>query len=137
MSRKNSNDSSTTKTLKLTFHHVGIPVTSALSENTHNPALKMRAEGYFETPYAIEWMEFDDDNNLPEVIKTQPHVAYVVEDLEAAIKGRELVLAPCSPAEGVTVAFVLEGRDLIEFLQFDKPEQEVWPHPNKFLLNCL
>jgi len=35
------------------------------------------------------------------------------------------------------VAFILEGRDLIEFLQFDKPEEEVWPHPNKFLLESL
>ena len=36
-----------------------------------------------------------------------------------------------------SVAFVLEGRDLIEFLEFDKAEHEVWPHPNKFMLELI
>lgn len=122
---------------KMTFHHVGIPTKNHLPEKSHNPDLKMHAVGYFETPYAMEWLNFDEDSTLPEVIKNQPHIGYVVKDLESAIKGREVVLEPRSPYPGVTVAFVLEGRDLIEFLQFDRPEEEVWPHPNKFLLECL
>jgi len=121
----------------LTFHHVGIPITEKLPEETYNPALSMHATGYFDSPYAMEWMEFDKNSKLPDIIKTQPHIGYVVEDLKKAIKGRKIILEPTSPCEGVTVAFILEGRDLIEFLQFDKPEQEVWPHPNKFLLECL
>ena len=48
-----------------------------------------------------------------------------------------MILEPTSPTEGVTIAFILDGRDLIEFLQFDKPEKDVWPHPHKFLLECL
>ena len=122
---------------KMTFHHVGIPTTNYLPEDSHNADLKMHATGYFETPYAMEWMNFDEDSSLPEVIKTQPHIGYVVENLEDAISGRNIVLAPTSPAPGVKVAFVLEGRDLIEFLQFDRPEHEVWPHPNKFMLERI
>ena len=77
-------------------------------------------------------MHFDEDNNLPEIIKTVPHVAYVVHDLEAALKGKDIVLPPESPCEGVTVAFIMDGRNLVELMQFDRPEQEIWPHPNKF-----
>jgi len=121
----------------MTFHHVGIPTKNHLPEESHDSALKMHATGYFETPYAMEWMNFDEDSSLPEIIKTQPHIGYVVENLESAIKGRNIILEPTSPSSGVTVAFILEGRDLIEFLQFDRPEEEVWPHPNKFLLECL
>jgi len=125
------------KHLNLTFHHVGIPANEKLPDDTYDMSLKMHATGYFDSPYAVEWMEFDDDSSLPDIIKKQPHVAYVVDDLQKAIYGRNIVLEPTSPCDGVTVAFVLEGRDLIEFLQFDKPEEEVWPHPNKFLLKCL
>ena len=64
---------------KLTFHHVGIPVTDKLPESSYNESLKMRATGYFDSPYAIEWMEFDEDNILPEIIKTQPHIGYVLK----------------------------------------------------------
>jgi hypothetical protein len=122
---------------KLTFHHVGIPITEDLPADTYNSALKMHATGYFDSPYAMEWMKFGKDSPLPEIIRKQPHIGYVVDDLQKAINGRQVILKPTSPCEGVTVAFVVEGRDLIEFLQFDKPEEEVWPHSNKFLLECL
>ena len=122
---------------KLTFHHVGIPVINKLTKSSYNESLKMSSIGYFDSPYAMEWMEFDDDNELPEIIKTQPHIGYVVENLEEAIVGRNVILEPNSPTEGVTIAFILDGRDLIEFLQFDKPEEDVWPHPHKFLLESL
>ncbi|MBC3767135.1 VOC family protein [Neptunicella marina] len=124
------------KTQKMTFHHVGIPVNEKLHGGVYNEALKMSAQGYFDTPYAVEWMQFDDDNDLPEIIKTQPHVAYVVDDLLAALKGREIILQPNSPCDGVKTAFIKDGANLIELMQFDKPEQQVWPHPNKFLLEC-
>ncbi len=122
---------------KLVFHHVGIPTKNHLPEESHNSDFKMHATGYFETPYAMEWMNFDENSNLPEIIKTQPHIGYVVDSFEDAIKGRNVILEPTSPSSGVTVAFILDGRDLIEFLQFDRPEEEVWPHPNKFLLESL
>ncbi|HFK7185647.1 TPA: hypothetical protein ACG0BA_001261 [Serratia odorifera] len=122
---------------KIKFHHVGIPVTEGLPAETYNPQLKMHATGYFESPYAIEWMEFDKESTLPEIIRTQPHIGYVVEDLQKAIKGRHVILAPTSPCDGVRVSFILEGRDLIEFIQFYKPEEAVWPHPTKFLIENL
>ncbi len=51
---------------EIVFHHVGIPITENLPDETYNPELKMHATGYFESPYAIEWMEFDKDSSLPE-----------------------------------------------------------------------
>jgi len=36
------------------------------------------------------------------------------------------------PANGVTVAFIVDHGAPIEFLQFDRPESEVWPHDGKF-----
>ncbi|MEW6991643.1 VOC family protein [Colwelliaceae bacterium 6441] len=117
---------------KLRFHHVGIPTDRKLSDVDYNDELKFHGQGYFDNPYGIEWHNFDEDNQLNDIIKTRPHVGFVVDDLEEAIKGKEVLLAPTSPTEGVVVAFILDGENLIELLQFNKPEQEVWPHPNKF-----
>lgn len=116
----------------LHFHHVGIPVKEKMKGMSYNKALKLHATGYFDNPYGIEWMYFDDDNPLPDIIKTMPHVAYRVDDLDEAIKGKNIILAPENPEEGVTVAFILDDINLIELLQFDKPESQIWPHPNKF-----
>ena len=99
---------------------------------SYDKELKLYSTGYFENPYGIEWMYFEDDNPLPDIIKRMPHVAYRVDNLPEAIKGKNVILAPESPAEGVTVAFILDGNNLIEFLQFDRPEEQIWPHPKKF-----
>ena len=41
---------------------------------------------------------------------------------------KEVIIEPNSPAKGVTVAFIVENGAPIEFLQFDGPESETWPH---------
>lgn len=117
---------------KLQYHHVGIPTDKPLPEEDYSPQYKMTASGYFQSQFGVEWMSFDSDCPLPELVKTVPHVGFVVDDLNAAIAGKEIIIEPNSPTEGVTVAFIVENGAPIEFLQFDRPESEIWPHDAKF-----
>ncbi len=114
------------------FHHVGIPTDKDLPEEDYIPAYKTYASGYLESPYGIEWLKFDPDCALPDLVKTLPHVAFVVRDIKKAIKGREIIIAPNSPSPGVKVAFIVHNGAPVEFLQFDRPEDEVWPKGAKF-----
>ena len=108
---------------ELRFHQFGIPTSDVLADSEYNKTLKMHATGYFESPYAIEWMNFDDDNPLPDIIKTVSHVAFVVDDLHAALVGKNAVRAPSSPDEGFTVAFITVCTNLVELLNFDHPAE--------------
>jgi len=117
---------------QLRFHHIGIPTDREMPPEDYNAKLKMHASGYFDSPYAVEWMKFDADNDLPELVKTVPHAAFVVDDIQRALEGKTVIVEPSSPSDGVTTAFIVDNGAPIEFLQFDRPEQEVWPHPNKF-----
>ncbi|MCX7056378.1 MAG: hypothetical protein NTZ79_04075 [Proteobacteria bacterium] len=119
---------------RIRFHHVGFPTDRPLPAREHIGTLKRTDSGYFDNPYGIEWHQFDADNELPAQIRTMPHVAFVVEDLQSALLGKEVVLAPTSPTAGVRVAFILDNHALIEFLEFDRPEELIWPHPGKFTL---
>jgi len=67
-----------------------------------------------------------------ELVKTVAHVAFVVDDLDAAIAGKEILIEPNSPIEGLTVAFIVDGGAPIEFMQFDSPESEIWPPNAKY-----
>ena len=120
--------------LELKYHHIGIPTNKPLPEEDYNEAYKLYASGFFQSSYGVEWMKFDPDCPLPELVKTVPHVAFVVDDLETAIAGKEILIKPSSPTEGVTVAFIADNGAPIEFLQFDRPESEIWPRPDKH--NC-
>jgi len=113
--------------VKLRYHHVGIPTTRELPQADRLAEHKVAASGYLESPYGIEWMSFDPDCPLPELVKTVSHVAFVVEDLAEAIRGKAILIAPNSPGEGITVAFIVDNGAPVELLQFDRPENEVWP----------
>jgi len=118
--------------LKLRYHHVGIPTQRSLPEEDYIPEFKLYASGYAQSPYGVEWMKFDPDCPLPELVKQVPHVAFVVDDLEEAIAGKDILIAPNSPSPGLTVAFIVDNGAPVEFLQFDRPEDEVWPEAAKF-----
>lgn len=114
------------------YHHVGIPTDVPHPDDEYVEKYKLYASGYFQSPYGVEWMRFDPDCPLPELVKTVPHVAFVVDDLEAAIADKEVLIEPNSPTEGVTVAFIVDNGAPIELLQFDRPGSEIWPHNAKF-----
>jgi hypothetical protein len=66
------------------------------------------------------------------LVRKVPHVGFIVDDLEEAIAGREILIAPNCPVDGITVAFIVDNGAPVEFLQFDRPEAEVWPQGAKF-----
>jgi hypothetical protein len=116
---------------QLKYHHVGIPTQRELPENDYIPELKCYASGFADSEYGIEWMKFDKDCSIPELVKTVPHIAFVTDNLEA-IKGKEIVIKPNSPSEGVTVAFIIENGAPVEIMQFKNPENEIWPDNAKY-----
>ncbi|MDF1558753.1 MAG: hypothetical protein P1P83_00960 [Bacteroidales bacterium] len=109
------------------YHHLGIPTKRKLPEKDYIPHLKLFASGFEESPYGIEWMNFDEDCRLPDLVKSVPHIAFVVDDLGEALKEKEIIIEPNSPSKGTTVAFIVENGAPIELLQFDSPEDEFWP----------
>ena len=117
---------------ELRYHHVGIPTRRRLPEEDYSERYKLHASGYLDSPYGIEWMRFDDDCPIPDLVKTVPHVAFVVDDLEEAIAGKNVLIAPNSPSEGVRVAMIEDRGAPIEFLQFEDPQREYWPPDAKY-----
>jgi hypothetical protein len=55
---------------------------------------------------------------VPEIVRTLPHIAFAVDDLDEAVKGREILIAPNESSAGVRVAFILDDGAPIELLQF-------------------
>jgi len=103
------------------YHHLGIPTKSERDGETYLPHLKMYVSGFERSEYGVEWMRFDDDCPLPQLVRTVPHVAFEVDNLEEELEGKNVLIAPNSPSPGVVVAFIEEDGAPIEFLQVDLP----------------
>lgn len=106
------------------YHHIGIPTERPRAGEKYHRELKFYSSGLDSSAYGIEWMRFDADCDIPELVRTTPHVAFEVDNLEAELEGKEVIIAPNSPSEGVRVAFIVENDAPIEFLQIARPEDE-------------
>jgi hypothetical protein len=103
-----------------TYHHLGIPTNEKHNGEEYLEKFKTYVSGYESSPYGIEWMRYEPGAPLPELVKTVPHIAFEVDDLEKELEGKEILIQPNSPSEGVTVAFIVDNGAPVEFLQFTK-----------------
>jgi hypothetical protein len=88
--------------------------------------LKTFIVGHENSEYGVEWMRFEADAPIPELVRQVPHVAFEVSDLASELVGREILIAPNSPSDGVRVAFIVENGAPIELLEFTDPN-----HPDR------
>jgi len=102
----------------LRYHHLGIPTDTPRPGETHLERFKVFCTDHERNPFGIQWMRYEPGCELPEIVRTMPHVAFDVDDLEEALRGHEVLIPPNSPSEGVLVAFVLCDGAPVEFLQF-------------------
>lgn len=86
------------------------------------PDLQMTVSDHTRNPFGIQWQRYWKGAPYPELVKSVPHVAFEVDDLEEALKGHRVIIAPNSPSPGVLVAFIeVEGAP-VELLQIGRAE---------------
>ena len=101
----------------LKYHHLGIPTIEKKPGERYLEGYFVWVSGYEESNYKIEWMRYEPECTLPEIVKTVPHVAFEVENLTEAIKGKKVIIPPNRPSESNLVAFIEENGAPIEFIQ--------------------
>lgn len=100
------------------YHHLGMPTSERREDETYLEAFRVHVTSHKADPFRIEWMRFEDDAPVPELVKRVPHLAFQVEDLDSALEGHEVLIPPNSPSEEVRVAFIVHGGVPVEFLEF-------------------
>jgi len=100
------------------YHHLGIPTDTPREGEIHLAELGMHVSGFGTSPYGVEWMRFDDHSPVSELVRTVPHIAFEVDDLDAAVTGKELIGEVSSPMEGIRVAMILHNGMPVELLEF-------------------
>ncbi len=100
------------------YHHIGIPVNEPIPGERYIPHLKLYVKGFDTSPFGVELMRFEDDCPFDDIIKTKPHIAFEVPNLDEAIKGFELLGKPNSPINGVKVAMIKHNGVAIELMEF-------------------
>ncbi|AJI46030.1 helicase [Francisella tularensis subsp. novicida] len=111
------------------YHHIGIPVTEPRPGERYSPSMDMYTSGG-ELPGRVQYHRFGPKCSLDKLIQTMPHIAYKVSDLDQAIKDKNILLKPYFPIEGFRVAIIEENGAIIEFIETDLSDEEIWNKPN-------
>lgn len=102
------------------YHHMGIPTTEPHPGERYLPHLKMYVAGFDTSPFGIEWMRFEPECQVSDLVRTIPHIAFEVDDLEAALQGWTLLGDVGSPSNGVRVAMIIHNGAPVELIEFRK-----------------
>ncbi len=106
--------------MKKEFHHIGIPTNQRRPDEIYLAGIKLFITDATKSENRIEWLRFEVDSPLPEIMRRTAHVAYTVDNLDQALEGRKVIVAPFSPMEGLRVAFFVDGEAPVELLEFAK-----------------
>ena len=102
------------------YHHTGIPTDQPRDGECYLDEFKMYVSGFAESPFGIEWMRFEPDSPIAELVRTVPHVAFVVDDLDEALVGKTVLTPPNAPTAGLRVAMIVDNGCPIELMEFDQ-----------------
>jgi hypothetical protein len=102
------------------FHHIGIPTTEKMPDETYLPQFKFYVSGFPSSPFGIEWMRFEKDSPINLLIQRVPHIAFEVENLDQELKTHQfnILSHSNSPSNGVRVAMIEHNGAPIELIEF-------------------
>lgn len=99
------------------FSHIGIPTTEDKNWDGFYEPGKIHYTDFSKDEYGVEWIKFDSDSPMPEMMQKLPHVAFLVDNIEEALEGKEILVETFSPGEGVRVAFIVHNGSPVEFME--------------------
>ncbi len=100
-----------------TLAHIGIPVGEKPEKCTYLEGAKLYITDPSDSKNNIEFLYFEKECQMPDIVKNSTHIAYMVDDIDAEIKGAEVLIPPFMPLPTVKAAFVLEDGIPIELMQ--------------------
>mgnify|MGYP003824550611 CR=1 FL=1 len=102
------------------YHHLGIPTDKVNAGEKYLPEFKLFVSGFDASPYGIEWMRFEDDSPINDLIKRIPHIAFEVDDLDFELTRFKfnILTPPGSNGEGTRVAMIEHNGAPVELIEF-------------------
>ncbi len=103
----------------LQYHHYSVPTTQELE-----PVRYSKQHGWWvisdfrSNPYRIGIMRIAPNSPLPETLKKYPHICFKVDNIEEAIKGKEITVPlHINAAHKLKMAFTLIDGVNVEFVE--------------------
>ncbi|PHV10098.1 VOC family protein [Chitinimonas sp. BJB300] len=108
------------------FHHMGIPTSEIRANERYSAKFGMYTSDSDCQLARIQYHRYEDDSCLHPLIRTVPHPAFKVDDLDLALENQTLLLGPYEPIDGFRVAIIVDGGMPVELIQTKLTDDEIW-----------
>ena len=112
------------------FDHIGLVTDEVKDGESFVAATRVWVTSPRAGGFNVEWLRFEPDTPVTGPLRTAPHVAYRVDDLDAAIEGRTVLAEPFDPTgrgdDFLRVAFVEVDGAVVELMQYGDPDETGW-----------
>src|SRR5258708_7452274 len=88
---------------RASFDHIGLVTDEQKAGESWVEATRVWVTSPREHPHNIEWLRFEPDTPVTGPLRTEPHVAYRVPDVNAAIEGHAVRSGPVDVDDGELV----------------------------------
>jgi hypothetical protein len=107
------------------YHHIGIPTDKVMPNERYLPQFKFYVSGFNTSPFGIEWMRFDKDSPMSDIIKSVPHIAFEVDDIDKELTRHnfEIISEPSKNSDDIRVAMILHNGAPVELIEFKKDKK--------------
>ena len=100
------------------FEHIGLITGDRHAGEVFVEATKVWVTDYQKHPYKVEWLRFDPDSPVSGPVRTQPPVAFRVDDLHKASRDLKVLLEPFDVGHAIVGFYQTEDGAVIEFMQY-------------------
>jgi hypothetical protein len=69
------------------------------------------------SPFRIEFLRFEEGSPMHELVQGKAHAAYVVDNLDEAIAGKNVIVEPFDATDTLRVAFITDGDAVLELME--------------------
>ena len=99
------------------FDHIGVPTQDEHEWSSHLEGAKLHITDYSKDKFRVEWLKFADGSPMPKELQEKAHIAFEVDDLDAELVGKNILIPPFEPFPGLRCAFILHHGLAVEFMQ--------------------
>ena len=106
------------------FDHVGLPTDTKQEGESYVAETKVWVTNPRQNRYKVEYLRFEPDTPVKGPVRELPHLAFKVDDLDAAIKGEKVLLGPFRVDDNLRVVFIYKDGAVFEFMEFK--DKSLW-----------
>lgn len=99
------------------FNHIGVVTNEVQNGENYAEDLKVYITDPEKSEFKFEYLRFEEGSPMPEEIRTKPHVAFCVDNIDKYLNDNKVLVEPFMVGDSLKIAFIIKDGLVMELMQ--------------------